>query len=90
MYIHLEDLDRVAGLGAGPEDALHHLLREVRVCLARRKGPARPKSTPRNSTHSKSTVWPSDGRSCHIAEDGRRPCDGARRCQAFSFCTSTQ
>ena len=29
---------------------------------------------------------PSDGRSCYIAADGRRPCDGARRCQALSFC----
>jgi len=28
---------------------------------------------------------PSDGRSGYIATDGRRPCDGARRCQAFSW-----
>ena len=28
---------------------------------------------------------PSDGRSRHIAADGRRPCEGAWRCEAFSF-----
>ena len=31
-------------------------------------------------------LCPSDGSSHHIAVDGRRSCDGARRCQAFSFC----
>ena len=30
-------------------------------------------------------LHPSDGRSCNLAADGHRPCDGARRCQAFSF-----
>ena len=28
-------------------------------------------------------LCPSDGRSCYIAADGRRPCESARRCQAF-------
>ena len=28
-------------------------------------------------------ICPSDGMSCHIAADGRRPCEGARRCQDF-------
>jgi len=31
----------------------------------------------------------SDGRSCHIAADGRRPCESARRRQAFSFLTDS-
>ena len=30
-------------------------------------------------------LCPCDGRSRHIAADGRRPCEGARRCQAISF-----
>ena len=30
-------------------------------------------------------VCPSDGRSRHIAADGRRACEGTRRCQAVSF-----
>ena len=30
-------------------------------------------------------LCPSDGRSHHIAADGRRPCVGAQRCQAFSI-----
>jgi hypothetical protein len=30
-------------------------------------------------------LCPSDGRSRRIAADGRRPCEGARRCQAFAF-----
>ena len=32
-----------------------------------------------------SKALPSDGRSRHISADGRRPCEGAGRCQAFCF-----
>jgi len=30
-------------------------------------------------------ICPSNGKSCHIAADGRRPCKGARCCQVFAF-----
>jgi len=33
-------------------------------------------------TFSRPELCPSDGRSCHFAADSRRPCEGARHCQA--------
>jgi len=31
--------------------------------------------------------WPKQWFGRHVVADGRRPCEGARRCQAFSFST---